>query len=324
MMKNTIPAWAAEVLQCPMTSTPLQLEGDRLMTADGTVRAGIVDGVVRFVLPGEDPSIRFYRAAGGAHFQERSRVGYAMTTLDTSVYHGYLSEFRPDDTDALIVDVGGGDGRNARPWLDWGYRRLVVVDAAGEALQRFRARIAERSPEWLDRMLFIEADARRLPLKSGLAARIFSIEALAYLNEDYDRGLSECARVMADAGRLLVADRDYEGSLLARLFYVGGVAGLLEQAGGRDATDGNAEHTVRSRCFTADELASEVSALGLRIVASYGVSALSLILGYLRNVGKLAEGDEERLADVHRLIVTLGREGAMRRSHVIIAERERA
>jgi SAM-dependent methyltransferase len=304
-----------------MTGTPLHLEGDRLMTADGTVRAGIVDGVVRVVLPGEDPSIRFYRAVGGAHFQERSQVGYAMTTLDTSVYHGYLSEFRPDDMDALIVDVGGGDGRNAMPWLEWGYRRVVVVDPAGAALQRFRTRIAERSPEWLDRTLFIEADARSLPLRSGVAGRVFSIEALAYLNEDYGRGLRECARVMADAGRLLVADRDYEGALLARLFYVGGVGGLLEQAGSRDVIDGNAEQTVRSRCFTPDELAREVETIGLHIVASYGISALSLVLGYLRNTGKLTDGDEGRLADVHRLLTTLGRDGAMRRSHVIIAER---
>jgi len=99
MTNNAIPVWAAEVLAEPAT---------------------VVGGVVRCVLPGKDPSIEFYRAAGGARFHERSHVGYAMTALDTSVYHGYLSEFRPDDLNSLIVDVGGGDGRNAMPWLEWG------------------------------------------------------------------------------------------------------------------------------------------------------------------------------------------------------------
>jgi ubiquinone/menaquinone biosynthesis C-methylase UbiE len=307
MIEKNIPAWAADVL-----------------TADGIARASIVDGVVRVVVPGEDPSIRFYRAVGGAHFYERSQVGYAMTTLDTSVYHRYLSELRPDDTDAVIVDVGGGDGRNTMPWLEWGYRRVVVADPAGAGLARLRARIAERNPEWLDRVLLLEADARSLPLKSASASRVFSIEALAYLNEQYGAGLAECARLLGEGGRLLVADRDYEGALLARLFYVGGVAGLLEQAGSRDVIDGNAQQTVRSRCFTAHELAREVEAAGLRIIASYGVSALSLVLGYLRNTEKLVDGDERRLPEVGALLETLGRSGAMRRSHVIIAERPRA
>src|SRR5258705_444464 len=171
-----IPAWAAGIL-------------------DGTVNTTILDGIVRVAVAGEDASIRFYRAVGGAHFQGRS------------------------------------------------------------------------------------------------------------------------------TGRVVAADRDYAGVLIARLLYAGGVAGLLEQAGSRDAIDGNAAGLVRSRCFTADELAGEVQAIGLRVVASYGVSALSLILGYVRDMGKLVEGDDERLAHVGRLLVTLGRQGSIRRSHVIIAER---
>lgn len=303
MTNNAIPAWAAEVLQA---------------------KATVVHGVVRCAVPGKDPSIEFYRAAGGARFHERSHVGYAMTTLDTSVYHGYLSELRPDDPNAIVVDVGGGDGRNAMPWLEWGHRRVVVIDPAGAGLERLRARIAERNPAWLDRTLLIEADARRLPLKSGAAARVFSIEVLAYLNEDYGLGLRECARVMADDGRLLVADRDYEGALLTRLFYVGGVAGMLEQAGSRDVIDGNEEQTVRSRSFTADELRQEIEAAGLRVISAHGVSALSLVLGYLRNTDRLVQGDDARVAEVRRLLQSLGRTGTMRRSHVIVAGRSTA
>ncbi|PYR68346.1 MAG: hypothetical protein DMF88_09540 [Acidobacteria bacterium] len=287
---------------------------------DPAVRLESVNGVLRAALPGNDPAITFYRDAGGAHFQERSRVGYAMTTLDTSVYHGYLAGIRPADLNAVIVDVGGGDGRNALPWLEWGYRRLVVIDPAGAALERLRAAIAGRDPQWLDRVLLIEADARTLPLRSNVAARIFAIEALAYLNEDYGCGVRECARAMAADGRVLLADRDYEGALLTRLFYGGGIAGMLAQGDTRDVVDGNADCSVRSRCFTFDELTREIEHAGLRIVASYGVSAMSLVLGYLRNTGRITPEDDSRLPEVHRLLAALGREGAMRRSHVIIAE----
>jgi hypothetical protein len=67
-----------------------------------------------------------------------------MTALDTHVYHGYLAELRPNDSDALIVDVGG-DGRNTIPWLNWGFRRVVVIDPAGEAFRLRPSRTTVRT-----------------------------------------------------------------------------------------------------------------------------------------------------------------------------------
>jgi ubiquinone/menaquinone biosynthesis C-methylase UbiE len=246
---------------------------------------------------------------------------YAMSALDTAVYHGYLAELRPHDPDALIVDVGGGDGRNAMPWLQWGFRRVVVIDPVRAALCRLRARITAEHPDWLDRLLLIEADARQLPLRGRCAERVQAIEALAYLNEDYERGFAECIRLMTEGGRLLVADRDYEGGLLTRLFYGGGIAGMLEQAGSRDIWDGNDRSIVRSRSFTAEEFAAMMRNHGLRILSHTGISVLSLILGYERANGRLAAEDEAHLTRARALLGELGRTGRMRRSHVIIAER---
>jgi hypothetical protein len=53
-----------------------------------------------------DPSTEYYRTIGGAHFHERSVVPYAMTALDTPVYHDYLRGFAADNCDILVVDVG--------------------------------------------------------------------------------------------------------------------------------------------------------------------------------------------------------------------------
>jgi hypothetical protein len=148
-----------------------------------------------------------------------------------------------------------------------------------------------------------------------------AIEALAYLNEDYSSGLSECIRLLADGGRLLVADRDYEGGLLTRLFYGGGIRGMLKQAASREIWDGNETSIVRNRCFTAEEFATMMQDHGLRILSHGGVSALSLILGHERAGGRLASQDEAHLGEVRALLGQLGRAGSMRRSHVIIAER---
>jgi ubiquinone/menaquinone biosynthesis C-methylase UbiE len=316
-----LPSWAGQILVSLCTRLPLSEVDGRLLTANGETAASVDGGVARFPLPETDTGIAFYRDVGGARFYERAAVPYAMTALDTHVYHGYLAELRPNDSDALIVDVGGGDGRNAIPWLDWGFRRVVVIDPAGPALERLRARIATEHPEWLERLLLIEADARELPLRTGCASRVQAIEALAYLNEDYSSGLGECIRLMANGARLLVADRDFEGGLLARLFYGGGIGPMLQQSERRDILDGNDQRTVRSRCFTAKEFAALMEQHGLRVMSQRGVSALSLILGHERLAGRLSPQDAAYLEQVRALLRELGRRGTMRRSHVIIAER---
>ena len=313
--------WAQDVLAAP-GGGPIDgpVEGRLRDAAGGTV--GVVQqGVVRMDIAEPDDSIAFYRKVGGAHFHERRSVAFAMTTLDTPVYHGYLEEIRPTDPEAIIVDVGGGDGRNALPWLEWGHRRVVVVDPAFDALARFRQRIADTKPEWLERLLLIEADARRLPLASGSAGVVQSIEALAYLNNDYPVGLGECVRVLAADGRLLVADRDFEAGLITRLFYGGGVQGMLSQASGRTILDGNGDAVVTSRCFTAGELRDEVESAGLAVERTAGISGLSLLLGYERANGKLRPDDEAMVDAVHDMLRRLGRDGRFLRSHLVVARR---
>jgi ubiquinone/menaquinone biosynthesis C-methylase UbiE len=318
---RSLPRWAYEILMSPQTRSPLSEQGGRLIAPDGEVAGTIVEGIACFPIPTPDRSIEFYRDVGGARFHERAAVPYSMSTLDTDVYQGYLAELRCDNLDALILDVGGGDGRNAVPWLRWGFRRVVVVDPVRAALARLRARLAVDNPDSLDRVLLIEADARQLPLRERCAERVQAIEALAYLNEDYSSGLSECIRLLAYGARLLVADRDYEGGLLSRLFYGGGIRGLLDQAASRDIWDGNQTRIVRSRCFMAEEFATMMRDHGLRILLHGGVSALSLVVGYERAGARLSPQDEAHLGEVRALLGQLGRRGSMRRSHVIIAER---
>lgn len=315
-----IPQWALDLLRSPLTAEPLIQRDGRLRAVDGPQAGAIMDGVVRFPVEGSDSSIAFYREVGGAHFHERAAVAFAMSSLDTPVYHGYLEDLRPPNTEAIIVDVGGGDGRNALPWLERGFR-CVVIDAVHAALARFRSRVAVDRPEWLDRLLLVEADARCLPLRDRCAGVVQSIETLAYLNEDYELGLRECVRLMGAGASLLVSDRDYEAGLLTRLFYNGGVGGLIDQSGARDIIDGNAERAVRSRCFTRQELATVVEACGLKILRQGGISALSLILGHERVAGRLSAADDLLVGKVHNLLRDLGRDGSMLRSHVIVAER---
>jgi ubiquinone/menaquinone biosynthesis C-methylase UbiE len=312
-----IPEWAWEVLASP-GGGPLRCEDGILWAVDQPI--GRIDqGILRFNMPSGDPSTDYYRIIGGAHFHERSAVPYAMTALDTPVYHDYLRAVAPDDHNLLVVDVGGGDGRNALPWLHWGFKRVVVVDSTAAALSRFRARILAENGQWLERLVLIECDARTLPLGDEVADRVLAIESLYYLNEDYEQGLAQCHRVMRPQARLLLADRSYEGALLTRLLYYGGVRAMLETARGREMWDGEDETRVRTRCFSRKELHALVTSLGFEIVESGGISALSLLLSFLSKSDRLGPKSDTELAAVHQLLISLAHTGCCSRCHIVIA-----
>lgn len=324
-MKKTstvdIPSWATDFLRCPDTGAAVSRVGDRLVRAPDVEVGRINDGMVHLPVSTTDDNIRLYREVGGPHFWERVSLDYAMSALDTPVYHRHLESVRPPDAGSVIVDVGGGDGRNSLPWLQQGYRRVIVVDAVGEGLARFRARVANERPEWIDHLLLIEGDARRLPLADSCAHTVIAIESLFYLNEAYELGLAQCRRLLTCDGKLLLSERDYEGGLVLQLLYRG-IAGMLESGSSRIVVDGPPDQLMRSRCFTEQELIGLLKANGLAIQSVRGISLMSVVLGWMRNK-KMIEPDAARhLPAVSKLLGELGHHGRVRRCHVVVATRK--
>ena len=323
MTPPALPSWASDLLVCPTSGARLSVHNGRLLAAAGAECGAIPDGIGRFPFQqdaGGGEEIRQYRAIGGAHFHERRHVAFAMSALDTPIYHRHLERFR-GEPEGIVVDVGGGDGRNAWPFLEWGHRHIVVIDAVGDALLRFRERVAAHDPNWLDRLLLIEADARSLPLASRCATHVMAIEALCYLNEDYQTGLHEVARLLMPQGRLLLSERDWESGLVMRLIHYG-LGPMLQGAECRSLWDGTSAALMETRCFTEGELRACVSAAGLKVEQIEGTPLLSLILGWMRAQQKLAEEDHTHLPAVARLLEDLAVHGRSRRCHVVTARRD--
>lgn len=317
-----IAGWVWDLLASP-DGEQLRCEGASLVAADR--RIGEIDqGILRFPVAREAPAVQYYRALGGAHFHERSTIPFAMSALDTPVYQEYLREFVPDSRDALVVDVGGGDGRHAAALLKKGFKRVLVVDAVAAALYRFRARVLAENPQWLDRLVLIECDVRTMPLASDSVDWVMAIESLYYLNEEYEQGLAECNRIMRPRARLLLADRSYEGALLTRLLYYGGVKAMLDTVETREMWDGEGHLRVRTRFFLRDELEALIANQGFEIIQWGGISAFSLLLSFLSKLDKLGSCSEAQIAAVHRLLISLSRSGCCNRCHVVVAAKPAA
>jgi ubiquinone/menaquinone biosynthesis C-methylase UbiE len=293
-------------------------DGGALLDAAGNAVGCCDRGVVRFSISSPDESIAHYREIGGAHFFERSTVPFAMSSLDTPVFHRFVARLRPGPGEVL-VDLGGGDGRNLAPWFEREQPRIVILDAAGEALYRCRERIAAQTPERLANVVFVEADARALPLADSCAGAIAAIEVLYYLNEAYEAGLSECRRVLRPGGTLLLAERDYEAGLLTSLMD-SGIGGLLRSAEAHSIWDG-AGGVVRTRSFTEAELREMLARLQFHIESTGGISLLSFICGWLQRKDRLEPAKAGELARVRELLQNLGDGGRLRRCHVVTATR---
>lgn len=300
-----LPAWAARVLD--------------LSTESPAGRPLWQDGVLSFGVAKEDPVIAYYESRGGSRFHERTRIPFTMTSLDTPLYHSMLEEILPADPDALVVDVGSGDGRNTLALLRRGCRRVIAVDPVRPSLLKLAEQGREVCHDLDQRLLLVQADARSLPIKDGVAQLVIAIEALCCLNEDHQSGVAQCARILKRrTGRFLLSDRSWEGALLMRLLY-GGVAELLRVGNGRYVWDGPDGTQLRTRVFTEDELVEAVTRAGLKTIARKGLSELSIVFGYLRGEKKNLEQEIHRMPEVLDLLGNLSRHGAARRAHVLTA-----
>ncbi len=274
------PAWALKIL-CDRLGQDISIRNDLIENQNHEPVGGWEGQIADFGLMRKNQAIDWYESLGGTKFQERMEIPFTMSSLDAPVYRSCLEALRPASLDSLIVDVGGGDGRNTIPWLEMGYRRIVCVDPIKASLLRLRDYLEQHHPGWDERVLLVVADARRLPLRDGSADLVMAVEVLCYLNEEFSAGVSECARLLGKSGRFLWVDRAWEGALFVRLLYEG-LPGMLAMMHSTTMLDGPREQRVASRVFTENEMTGALKNVGLQAKYLGGASILPVLMGAMR------------------------------------------
>jgi SAM-dependent methyltransferase len=293
----------------------------RALLAD---ESGVVDGGVMIFDFEPHEGVTWYEGKGGTFFlQRRAEAAFAMSAIDTPVYGALLEAGAPGPRDAVIADVGCGDGRVVLELLDRGHERILAVDPILDSLRRLRAHLEEHRPDDLDKVALVRADARTLPFHDDSVEQLLAIEALCYLNEDYEVGLADCARVVKPGGTLRVSERSRDGALLTRLLY-GGVEGFLEMRGSSYVLDGPKDNLVRSRCFRPAELREAVEATGLEVTDTRGISVFSLVTGFLNGLGRVPEELQDRREELTEAMVELADESQALRTILLTAEKPAA
>lgn len=106
--------------------------------------------------------------------------------------------------DALVADVGCGNGRHARALAAAGHR-VVAVDFARNLLAIGRR--GSRGRLWGQQILWVQGDAAVLPLRSGSMDAAVCVAVLHHLPspEERVRGLRELQRILRPGGRVFVS-----------------------------------------------------------------------------------------------------------------------
>jgi SAM-dependent methyltransferase len=105
----------------------------------------------------------------------------------------------------VVVDAGSGFGMVANLVACWGARQVCAVEVHAP-MAASHARInAAHFPFLAGRVFGMRGDASHLPLRSGTADLVFSIEAISHYY-DVDAFLAECARILRPGGQVLISD----------------------------------------------------------------------------------------------------------------------
>lgn len=253
-MNNMMPDWAQEVLS---DSLVIDAQGVAVPAA-----------------------ARQAPADAGTAFHQLMPRGTTLRTLERQELHlaywetpyyraaiGRMLERAPGR--ALAVDIGCGDGRFIRDYLDAGFRHVLAVDSNRSSLTALAEHV--RDEGLADRVLPVLASAAELPVRDGVADCALAIGCLYYLNDMFGQGLSEAVRILKADAPLINSEPDMAGAALKAMFFgdVEDFLTVVETATFSETHDGS-HH--RFRCFTPEMLEVELGKYGMRVVDRHFLS----------------------------------------------------
>ncbi len=107
--------------------------------------------------------------------------------------------------DKVLVDGGSGFGMVANLLGSWGARRVCAVEVHAPMARSHGLLNAAHFPFLAGRVVGMRGDASRLPIRTGSADVVYSIEAISHYF-DVDGFFAECARVLKPGGHVVISD----------------------------------------------------------------------------------------------------------------------
>jgi len=189
------------LLCCPLDQgAPLRQAGDSLECPVCAALYPVVDGIVVFLtaeqLSDQEEKERNFRSEESVRYDDMY-AGYTDLVEVPTVVR------RLGQPSGPILDAGCGTGRITEALVPLG-QPIVAVDYSEACLRRMQHRTAGAP------VLAVQADLRRLPLRSGTMSAGISIEVHSHQRDGQrDTYLAELSRVLAAGGPLSISTLNY-------------------------------------------------------------------------------------------------------------------
>lgn len=230
-----------------------------------------------------------YRAAGGTYQRSRALDPHQSGYYDAPRYRAEIERLLATvGSNALIADIGCGDGRGIDMLLDAGATAVVGIDFNDVALGALADTLPAAARECVV-LLCADLDADAAPALAADAALMFEVASVI---ADLAIPLRSAAGLLRPGGHLLASDPAAEG-LCVHALLNGDWANLARIAGERRYRDTVGGHAIDIHLRSQPEFAAAANAAGFELLESHSFPALAaLALHAARRDDALAAFDE--------------------------------
>lgn len=293
---NIVPSWKNELL------------GDADWSGEGIYRNQVQEG----------PGTRFHeKMPKGAALRSLKDVHLHLSYWETPYYRKaitrFLAEVTPDHN-AVVMDIGCGDGRFTELLVELGYQRIIATDAHLTPLLSLQD-YAQRKG-FADRLLIIHCDADAVPVRAGIATAILAIGVYYYLNERYEQCLQEARRLLQKGGVLINSEPDLEGAVY-KSFIFEEPQDAIENLQLHRFKEEKGTTDFKFKLFSREEFPALLERNGFNLTAHHGLSLLPSIIRIKMVRGELNADDLVRQEQSVRQVLDYFDDHGQLHKHII-------
>jgi ubiquinone/menaquinone biosynthesis C-methylase UbiE len=220
----------------------------------------------------ENDGILFHKdKPKGANLRELADDITHQSNWETPDYIKIFNEFLKglNISDAVVADIGCGDGRFVEYLIEKGFKKIVAVDSQITPLISLSNYLKDSGNEY--KVLLIHTSVEEIPIKSSTINLMLAINVFYYLGNNRFSAMREAIRCLSSDGIAIFSEHSFEAISLRSLMY-NGIEDFINTISTGYFRESMKEEGFRFPLQFDHEIENMYNELGLRIVDVKGIS----------------------------------------------------